>query len=105
MISQNSSSCSHTGIDEYSKNNYFFNLYPNPSNGATINIEFQALTDSDAQIFIYDMMGRIVYSNKMNNRNNINNKYELDVSNLTSGMYFVNLEIDKIKVSHKLIRN
>ena len=105
MISQNASCSNPNGINEYSMNNYYFNLYPNPSNGSSINIEFQALTDSDAQIEIYDMVGRVVYSANLNNRNDITSNYELNVSNLNSGMYFVNLIIDKVKVSHKLIRN
>ncbi len=105
MISQYASCGNPNGINQYSLNNYFFNLYPNPSNGTSVNIEFEALTDSDAQLISYDMMGRKVYSNSLNNRNNISNKYELDISNLNSGMYFVNLVIDNVKVSHKLIRN
>ena len=80
-------------------------MYPNPSDGAAVNIDFKAPTNTDAQIVFYDMMGRAVYSNNLNNRNEINSAYSLDVSNLASGVYMVNLVIDKVKVCQKLIKN
>jgi hypothetical protein len=93
------------GIEQLSKNNFFFNLYPNPSDGSNINIDFQAPINTNAQLIIYDMMGRIVYTNNLNDRNEINSAYSLDVSNLASGVYMVNLVVDNIKVCQKLIKN
>jgi hypothetical protein len=92
------------GINQYLANNFFFNLYPNPSNGSTINIDFQAPTNTEAQVVVYDMMGRAVYSNNLGKRNDINSTYSLDVSNLSQGMYMVNLIIDKVKVCQKFIK-
>jgi len=103
MVPENSSSCT-MGINKYLANNFFFNLYPNPSDGSNININFQAPTNTQAQIIVYDMMGRAVYSNDIKNRNDINSTYSLDVSNLSQGMYMVNLVIDKVKVCQKFIK-
>jgi hypothetical protein len=103
MIAENSSSCI-MGINKYLANNYFLNLYPNPTNGSSVNIDFQAPTNTEAQIVVYDMMGRAVYSNNLGKRNDINSTYSLDVSNLSSGMYMVNLVIDKVKVCQKFIK-
>jgi hypothetical protein len=92
------------GINKYLSNNFFFDFYPNPTNSANINMVFQAPTNTQAQVIVYDMMGRAVYSNNLNNRNEINNTYSLDVSNLSQGMYIVNLIIDNVKVCKKLVR-
>jgi len=93
-----------SGINQYLSNNYFLNLYPNPNGGAVLNINFQAPTNSNVQIEVYDMMGRAVSSYDLNNRNEINSTYSLDVSNLSQGMYMVNLVIDKVKVCQKFIK-
>ncbi|MEO8761390.1 MAG: zinc-dependent metalloprotease, partial [Bacteroidia bacterium] len=93
-----------SGINQYLSNNYFLNLYPNPTGGAVLNINFQAPTNSQAQIVVYDMMGRSVSSNNLSDRNEINSTYSLDVSNLSQGMYMVNLIIDKVKVCQKFIK-
>ena len=104
MISQNSSSCTNS-INTYLAHNFFLNVYPNPTNGSTLYMDFQAPINTEAQVVVYDMVGRAVYANNLNNRNEINNSYSLDVSNLSSGMYMVNLIIDKVKVCQKFIKN
>jgi hypothetical protein len=94
-----------TSINTYLANNFFFNLYPNPTNGATVNLNFQAPTNTEAEIVVYDMMGRAVFLNDIKNRNDINCTYSLDVSSLSQGIYMVNLVIDKVKVCQKFIKN
>ena len=96
--------CETTDIHEHLVKNYFFTIYPNPSNGSSVNINFQAPTNTDAQLIIYDIMGRTVYTNYLN-RKEINSTSCLDVSSIESGVYMVNLIIDNVKVCQKLIKN
>lgn len=92
------------GIRQITSDNYFFTLYPNPTNGTTVNIDLQTPINTEAQIVVYDMMSRAVYSNNLHNQNDINSTYSLDVSTLSSGIYMVNLVIDKVKVYQKFIK-
>jgi len=93
------------GIEAIVNETKTINVYPNPSDGSNVNIDFQAPTNTNAQLVVYDMMGRAVYTNNLNDRNEINSAYSLDVSGLASGVYMVNLVIDKVKVCQKLIKN
>ena len=48
---------------------------------------------------IYNMMGQQVYSNKIN----IQNKINLDVSNIPDGIYFINVHAENYEVNKKVI--
>lgn len=70
-------------------------LYPNPTVDV-INFSLQGLADTP--ITIVDVNGKIVVSTKISSENNI------DVSSLNSGVYFVQLEIEKKNVSYKFVK-
>ena len=70
-------------------------IYPNPASGnVSIKLDESIL---NASIDIYDISGRIVYS-----RGNINNNL-LQVSNLKSGLYFVNVNSNRHNYNTKLL--
>ena len=53
MLPENSTGCAGVGIQQYLKNNFFFKLYPNPSDGSDVNIDFQAPTNTNVQLVVY----------------------------------------------------
>ena len=82
------------GTDEFSENN--INIYPNPVKG----ILNYSTSDSVvlSAITINDISGKQIYMSG----NIINNS--IDVSNLSSGVYFVTFKSDKSLVIKKFIK-
>ncbi|HIG90085.1 MAG: multicopper oxidase domain-containing protein [Flavobacteriaceae bacterium] len=72
-----------------------FRIYPNPSKGL-INIEFNIDSEVD-DIFIYDNLGRIIYSTIIKNENSIS------VKGLRNGVFYIKLIIGKDTVIKKVI--
>jgi hypothetical protein len=70
-------------------------LYPNPVT-TTLNIEG---VDNFNNIKIFDMAGKVVYSQPVSNRN-----FRINVSNLNKGVYIVNLYNDKGVQTTKFVK-
>ncbi|MEI6489222.1 MAG: T9SS type A sorting domain-containing protein [Bacteroidota bacterium] len=88
--------CSGIGIDEILEQNNV-SVYPNPASN-TITIES---TKCKVQsIKIYNVLGEQVNSLKLTG----NSKIEIDVSNLTQGVYFVEVETEKGIVRKKFVK-
>ena len=69
-------------------------LYPNPSNGY-VNI----VTNKELQVVVYNVLGEKVFSKT------VTNTEVLDLSNLNSGMYFVNLIEGANQTTKKILIN
>ncbi len=75
-----------------------FQIYPNPAR-EIVNIKFNNGND-DINLNIYDIFGKLV----LNNRGELqNNTIQIDVSLLTSGVYFLEFGNNTDKVTKKLI--
>lgn len=73
------------GINEYSSNS-FIKLFPNPTNSK---VEFVFnIPPTNIKIKIVNSLGQIFLEDKKSN----SNKFSLDVSNYTNGIYFVEVE-------------
>ncbi|MBV1923868.1 MAG: CotH kinase family protein, partial [Flavobacteriaceae bacterium] len=72
-------------------------IYPNPAN-TNINIDFS--NEFESNISIHDILGREVY-NSTNNSSNVN----IDVSNLSSGLYMIRLYSNTYNISKKIVIN
>jgi len=68
------------------------NIYPNPSNG-----QFQIITAEQIEFQIYDMSGKVIYSD--NSSGNIT----VDINYVDSGMYMILLSVDGKTYQKKLI--
>ena len=66
-----------------------FNVFPNPNNGY-FNIQIQTSQSEDININISNLVGQVVYSEKVSITNSLN-KW-LDLSYLEKGVYTVTLE-------------
>jgi hypothetical protein len=75
-----------------------FNLYPNPAN-AEINILINKEIDKNTvyDLVLYDQFGRIIL-----NQNNIENSYHnIDISNLHSGIYSLQIKYHDGSISNR----
>lgn len=77
-------------------------VYPNPitNNGV---LEFNTNSTNVTVVTIYDVSGRIVMNNKHTTNKGIN-KVQLATSELTNGMYFINIQNGNNKTNLKFIK-
>jgi hypothetical protein len=75
------------------------NVYPNPSEGI-VTIDFDLSAKQDAELEVYDVMGKKVFSRKMSNV--IAESISCDLSDLQVGMYFVTLRTGKDLLTNKV---
>lgn len=77
-------------------------LFPNPSQHV-VNLKFNLKQASNVVIAVTNIMGQEVIS--LNNAtNNGQHKVELNVSDLTNGIYFVNIKVDDVVYTEKFVK-
>ena len=74
-------------------------IYPNPSNG-TLNIAVNASFGLES-LEIYDVMGKKVYSVKLNKESVVNS---LNISSLKSGLYIVQIKSEDATVNRRIVK-
>jgi hypothetical protein len=79
-------------IEEKSILESSFNVYPNPAT-SVVNLSFKLENNSNVDVTVSDLTGKVVYSNKMNKTAG-SNSFVIDTKGLTSGMYVVSLATD-----------
>jgi hypothetical protein len=84
------------GADKFTKTN--FSAFPNPTS-AIINVTNASALISAIQVT--DLNGRIVKSSSFNGVNNA----EINISDLASGVYMMNISSDKGTVTKKIVKN
>lgn len=72
-----------TDVKDLSKSS--FSVWPNPAHGR-LNISIPVAVENGAKAVVYDMQGRVVLQNAISTADT-----ELNIENLSSGVYFVNL--------------
>ena len=76
--------------------NDLIKVYPNPSKGIyNINL----ISKSDISLNVFDLSGRLVFSNKLKNTNTI----ELDISDKLSGTYILKMVTDDLHYQKRII--
>lgn len=87
-----------TGIDNVNTNSLSFAVYPNPAKN-TININWAKYTQDEAQVVITDISGKKVYNANVTMNANAN----INISNLQSGLYFINIATESGSNTQKLV--
>jgi hypothetical protein len=105
VIPAQNTSCGSSAINELLANNFFIKAYPNPIADNNLTISFEAPKNMDAQLIIYDVVGRVMYKQYVNNRVDVVYSHNVDVSAFAAGIYFVKLLVGTNNVSTKFIRN
>ena len=77
-------------------------IYPNPFNDL-LRISLETETSDDVLISLFDLQGRQVIHGKYTNQSTIFTK-ELNLSNLTSGIYILSIQKGLAKTSKKIIK-
>jgi len=75
-------------------------LYPNPAN-TLVNIIVNDNAYDSIRIQVFNSLGQRLQSAESNGQRT--NNFSLDVSNLAAGLYFINIDVDGVKVSKKLL--
>lgn len=70
------------------------NLYPNPVSNGRVNISTK--NDGEKEIIIFDLLGKKVLQTLLNTR-------ELNISNLTPGVYIIKINEQNASATRKLI--
>jgi len=84
-------------IDEFSTSS--FTVWPNPAKN-TLNISAINNFNNNIQVQIVDMLGRTIQSNDFNSINNIS----LDISNLSKGLYLININDGETSSTQKFLK-
>ena len=83
--------------------NLEMNIYPNPVTHA-VNVEFTLKTNSQVNLQLYDELGKLVKRIKKDNYTIGNNKLQLEMGNLKSGIYFVSLNVDDKVFTRQIVK-
>ncbi len=85
-------------VDEFSADS--FSLYPNPNRG-TFTIKLKSFSGRDILVHVYDVRGRSVFKNSYNNTSDITQ--EINLNNVQSGMYLVNVTDGDKQITKKIV--
>ncbi|NOT74591.1 MAG: PKD domain-containing protein [Cyclobacteriaceae bacterium] len=83
-------------------NDYFFNPYPNPSDGI-IQVDWVSVTAGKALITVFDSMGKTIYASETLSTVGLNQAV-LDLSVVSGGLYYVRVETSGSKKTMRFIR-
>jgi hypothetical protein len=85
-----------TNLIEQKKNDFHFEIYPNPNHGKlTINYK----GDEDFDVNLFNLEGRIIKQTKDVKLKN----FIWDISDLTDGIYFIQVKSDEFVINRKII--
>ncbi len=80
-----------------------FDLYPNPSATGNVNVSLDLLSSQKVTIDVYDMVGKVVYNKDLGTLPAGQTVNELNVANLNSGIYMMNVTIGTESVVTKFV--
>jgi PKD repeat protein len=112
LIAENAAGCADTtdvtvsvtvGIEEKEAFNSI-SLYPNPTANIT-NLNFNLKNESDVQVLVFDIAGKIIFEAKETNVLTGENNIAIDMTNMNNGIYFVTIKADKAVVAKRLFVN
>jgi hypothetical protein len=78
------------------------NVSPNPSSSKSFTLSFNLAEESDVEINVMNILGKIVYTEKLSNFNG-NYRKKILLDNVSSGIYFTNVISEKQRKTTKVI--
>lgn len=78
-------------------------VYPNPTTDGTINLKFVSIVNANATVEIRNVLGEIIHKNSFEITLGENIK-QIDLAKAESGVYFVNVTVDKNIYRNKIIK-
>lgn len=95
--------CTTVGIDEVSSLSGL-SVYPNPFSDKT-NISIELTKPSSVSYSIYNVLGEVVYTENAGSLASGSHEFVLDATNISSGMYYLNIMVDDKLVTKKITIN
>ncbi len=86
-------------VKDYSLTNSLFSIFPNPSEGV-LNINFAPNFSPASELSVYDLLGKIIYSGKINS---VYSNAIIDLSGKEPGIYFVNIRSNGLSSTRRII--
>lgn len=83
--------------------NYEISIHPNPTNDYVF-IEIKNFNHPDAQIAIYDMLGKKIEFQNITSVEDAKMKTTFDLKGYASGMYFIEIKADDFNENYKIIK-
>lgn len=90
-----------TSIANFEKDGYDLSVFPNPAY-ENINLKFSSSEKRKIEISIFNQFGKAVRKNLKYSATG-NDSYSIDVSDLSSGIYYVHLNMDDKIISRKIV--
>jgi D-alanyl-D-alanine carboxypeptidase len=90
-----------TSIDNFEKDGYDLSVFPNPAY-ENINLKFSSSEKKKIEISIFNQFGTAVRENLKYSATG-NDTWSINVSDLSSGIYYVHLNIDDKIISRKIV--
>ena len=81
---------------------YILNIYPNPSS-EDINVRYQLAKSSEVKLSIIDFSGKEIYVGQAEKQSQGNHSQNIKISQFSAGTYIVNLRVDGLNESRKLV--
>lgn len=78
-------------------------VMPNPTTGK-VTLQFHSTNDAAAQIRVFAVNGQEMMTENINQSKGMN-VHNMDISNLSKGVYFIQIQTEKSRVTKKLIKN
>lgn len=75
---------------------------PNPSEGL-VDLTINVYKDLDVNVYVTNLSGQVVHTYRRSALKVGKNRIQMDLSNLTSGMYFINIQAGQSLITEKLI--
>ncbi len=88
-----------SGVEEWQQNALSFAVFPNPAKDK-FKVQSLKFEVEDAMLEIFDLHGRKLLEKQITKGNET---IEIDVSHLSSGVYFIQLQIEQTTTTGKLI--
>ncbi|HNO70613.1 MAG TPA: T9SS type A sorting domain-containing protein, partial [Bacteroidia bacterium] len=91
-----------TSIDPVKENSTYFNTYPNPNHGDFYVYVNNVNNNPKAYLKIKNSLGQLVYDETYDLRNGISLK-NINLTNVSKGMYFIEFRTDMETITQKMI--
>lgn len=105
MVEQFSTACTNfNSVDDIKGLLTGLTIYPNPTINNIVNISYHLETSASVQISIIDYLGRQVLVLNQEKENSGEHEKQIDVTNLSSGLYTITSNINGQLITNKLIK-
>jgi len=86
------------GVDELDKNQFAIKIFPNPTSDI-LNVSFSKENIASSQVSVFDITGKRMNVSQTSTSNSGSNSIQFSTDNLSSGIYFLRIEIDNELIS------